>query len=493
VSRPTDCDHVVEFDKNLGGESAATMKKTLSERNYWVWITKPEYYLDQDGRDSGALQPSADEDTGRGWWTCHKDTRAGDLVLLYRTRPKSDIAYLIEAKSDAEIHTQDPPEGCIFQNQFKALMQQACDANPELERLRKHINEHDSLCQESDARCQAILSRAVTESDRDLRREWEGLGKAGDQAKDRELRLILEEAGDRDPIPEAIIKSVLSRTRPIWEELDERFAEFRKRAEAEGGLFQEYLGVSLETATLFEKHDQLLKQFDEQVFSFAGLPNDTIVEDDPGFADSFVCDWEPRFKFESPLALQILKKDVFLTKEWNALRASFKGRVFRCEPQIWEYLISLASSDNQGLAEVMTGLQAHAVSPDIVSEKSIEDYLRDHLEVLLPQFELDLYRHFSGRDGQQFPCPEAGGYIDLLCVNRETGDFVVVELKAKRAGRDVAGQIKTYMGWVGDKLAGGKDVHGLIISRGLDKKLHFALKDMPKVQHMDLSHFWPPK
>jgi len=34
-------------------------------------------------------------------WVCHKDTRAGDLVLLYRTGPKSDIAYLLRAEKNA--------------------------------------------------------------------------------------------------------------------------------------------------------------------------------------------------------------------------------------------------------------------------------------------------------------------------------------------------------------------------------------------------------
>ncbi|MEJ7813441.1 MAG: PDDEXK nuclease domain-containing protein [Gemmatimonadaceae bacterium] len=36
-----------------------------------------------------------------GWWTCHKNTRQGDLVLLYRTSPKMDFGYLIQAESDA--------------------------------------------------------------------------------------------------------------------------------------------------------------------------------------------------------------------------------------------------------------------------------------------------------------------------------------------------------------------------------------------------------
>jgi hypothetical protein len=69
-------------------------------RGHWVWVTRPEYYLDEDGNDRSDLDPGLGYEPG-GWWTCHKDTEEGDLVLLYRTAPKSDIAYLIETRSPA--------------------------------------------------------------------------------------------------------------------------------------------------------------------------------------------------------------------------------------------------------------------------------------------------------------------------------------------------------------------------------------------------------
>ncbi len=70
------------------------------ERNYWLWVTRPEYYANADGSDRDELDPKANLDPG-DWWTCHGDTRRGDLVLLYRTAPCSDIAYLLQAKSDS--------------------------------------------------------------------------------------------------------------------------------------------------------------------------------------------------------------------------------------------------------------------------------------------------------------------------------------------------------------------------------------------------------
>jgi len=69
-------------------------------RQYWVWVTTVEYYAEDDGSDRKDLDPSTQSDPG-GWWTCHRDTRLGDLALLYRAKPKMHLGYLIQAESDA--------------------------------------------------------------------------------------------------------------------------------------------------------------------------------------------------------------------------------------------------------------------------------------------------------------------------------------------------------------------------------------------------------
>ncbi len=74
------------------------MKK--QDQQFWLWVTRPEYYLDDDGQDREDLDPINSADW-EGWWTCHKETKKGDLVFLWRTSPKKDIGYLIQAKSDA--------------------------------------------------------------------------------------------------------------------------------------------------------------------------------------------------------------------------------------------------------------------------------------------------------------------------------------------------------------------------------------------------------
>ncbi len=107
--------------KRFDAESALKNK----DRQYWLWVTRKEYYADEFGNDREDLEPGYGEDIS-GWWTCHKDTKAGDLILLWRTSPKSDIGYLIVALSDAYSINSDPyartqswDYGCEYQPLYK--------------------------------------------------------------------------------------------------------------------------------------------------------------------------------------------------------------------------------------------------------------------------------------------------------------------------------------------------------------------------------------
>jgi hypothetical protein len=46
------------------------------ERKYWLWVTRPEFYLDGNGKDRADLDPNSGFDSD-GWWTCHRDTKRG--------------------------------------------------------------------------------------------------------------------------------------------------------------------------------------------------------------------------------------------------------------------------------------------------------------------------------------------------------------------------------------------------------------------------------
>jgi len=69
-------------------------------RAAWVWTTRPDFYAEPDGADRPDLDPSPDYQPG-GWHKCDPATRRGDLVLVYRTAPRKDLRYLVEAVSHA--------------------------------------------------------------------------------------------------------------------------------------------------------------------------------------------------------------------------------------------------------------------------------------------------------------------------------------------------------------------------------------------------------
>lgn len=91
-----------------------------NERQYWLWVTRPDYYLDEDGNDREDLDPTCGADSD-GWWTCNKRTKEGDLVLLWRTSPRKDIGYLIQAESDAYSIADANDEGWDYGCDYEVL------------------------------------------------------------------------------------------------------------------------------------------------------------------------------------------------------------------------------------------------------------------------------------------------------------------------------------------------------------------------------------
>ncbi len=81
------------------------MSKSSSPRrepSRWLWVTGPDYYLDEDGKDRRDLQPNVGF-VPDDWWTCAPATKAGDLALLYRSTVRKDVAYFVVVRSDAEM------------------------------------------------------------------------------------------------------------------------------------------------------------------------------------------------------------------------------------------------------------------------------------------------------------------------------------------------------------------------------------------------------
>jgi len=121
-------------------------------------------------------------------------------------------------------------------------------------------------------------------------------------------------------------------------------------------------------------------------------------------------------------------------------------------------------------------------------ESHLRDFLEKHIEDHLDFGErLKVYIDPSGTDGIEYYTDV--GLIDILTVN-EKGDFCVFELKLGRGEDAALGQILRYMGWVKEKLAGDKEVRGIILAARITDKLKYAVTQVKNVQLLEYElHF----
>ncbi|MBY0530675.1 MAG: endonuclease NucS [Xanthobacteraceae bacterium] len=106
-------------------------------------------------------------------------------------------------------------------------------------------------------------------------------------------------------------------------------------------------------------------------------------------------------------------------------------------------------------------------------EKYLEDFIVDNFQSIF-KGTLKVYEESEEFEGQQFTTDV--GSIDILAIEKSSGDFVVIELKKGRHSDRVVGQTLRYMGWVKENLCkDGQGVRGLIITRDADKRLTYAL------------------
>ena len=142
---------------------------------------------------------------------------------------------------------------------------------------------------------------------------------------------------------------------------------------------------------------------------------------------------------------------------------------------LWHiYLYDTPTPDEEELIEeegVSFGLERH-----------LHDFLRDNwnktelgqkwtLEIEAGEFEL----------GYEYPT--GVGRIDLLAKSRDSNDLLVIELKRAQSSDETVGQVLRYMGWVRKHvLQGDGSVKGLVIAGSGDRRLMYALEEIPDVQ-----------
>jgi hypothetical protein len=108
-------------------------------------------------------------------------------------------------------------------------------------------------------------------------------------------------------------------------------------------------------------------------------------------------------------------------------------------------------------------------------EKDLEEYIVRNLSQIESGLKLYSEERVSGR---QFNTDV--GRIDILAIDTKD-NFIVIELKAGKANYSVIGQALSYISWVRQNIARGKEVRGIIIADDFDKKLKYASSETANI------------
>ena len=113
-------------------------------------------------------------------------------------------------------------------------------------------------------------------------------------------------------------------------------------------------------------------------------------------------------------------------------------------------------------------------------ESQLEDFLIENWEKTELGKKYELIEENNETVSQQYRTDI--GIIDILAKEKETGTYVVIELKKNQTSDDTVGQITRYMGWLEEHKTNGKPVKGIIIAAQYDKRLYYALKKMKDIE-----------
>jgi hypothetical protein len=130
--------------------------------------------------------------------------------------------------------------------------------------------------------------------------------------------------------------------------------------------------------------------------------------------------------------------------------------------------------------EEVVEIRQEAGEVEFALEKHLEDFLVRNWESTELGKKYELIEQDGDIVSQQYRT--AVGSIDLLVKDKETKQYVIIELKKGQTSDDTVGQVARYMGWVQRNLAAGQDVKGIIIARANDVRLQYALQMVRNVE-----------
>ena len=112
-------------------------------------------------------------------------------------------------------------------------------------------------------------------------------------------------------------------------------------------------------------------------------------------------------------------------------------------------------------------------------EKQLEDFIVENWDNTQFGSKLELIYEEGSLKSQQYKTDI--GPIDILAKDKESGQYVVIELKKNQTSDDTVGQVLRYMGWVKEKL-NDSNVRGVIVAGKYDEKLNYARQMIPGLE-----------
>ncbi len=181
--------------------------------------------------------------------------------------------------------------------------------------------------------------------------------------------------------------------------------------------------------------------------------------------------------WEKPMSAETLVPNLQFIENKEYWGAYFQGGVRQLSDH--DFNMILASRDTSFVEKVK-------LEEDLESESefALEGHLEEFLDTNWDQ--IDFGRRLSrfeteDQTGRQFP---AGPWsIDFLCLDDDSDELVVVELKRGKTSDATVGQVLRYLGWVKKNIAKeGQGVRGIIVARKVDEALNCAVSSLNNVE-----------
>jgi len=114
-------------------------------------------------------------------------------------------------------------------------------------------------------------------------------------------------------------------------------------------------------------------------------------------------------------------------------------------------------------------------------EKFVQKLIERNFDNIFSYHNLKLYDNDPDQNGFQYNTKV--GRIDFLCIDKNTDDIVVIELKTGKVTEGAIGQVMKYMGFIQEEiLSEGHKVRGILLGEDLDDKARYALKLVPQIE-----------